>query len=280
MAGLRLDISMSLDGFVAGPNATLDEPLGRGGELLHEWVYPLKSWREEHGETGGETGGDDDVVAEHVAATGAVIMGRRMFSGGEGPWEDDPNADGWWGDDPPFHVPVFVLTRHEREPVVKEGGTTFTFVTDGIEPALEEARAAAEERDVVACGRRERRAAVPPGRPARRAPGAHRPGPAGRRRPALRRPRRRAPAAPRRSMYAARGSGRHDDQRRDERSISGAASRLGASSEAAVIVVAGRERRIRVCEASPCAPARADAALTRCRRRPLRGSCLPRRRAT
>ncbi|MET1010268.1 MAG: dihydrofolate reductase family protein [Gaiellaceae bacterium] len=152
MTRLTLDISMSLDGFVAGPNATLEDPLGEGGELLHEWIVALKSWREEHGEAGGETGVDDDVVTERVAATGAVIMGRRMFSGGEGRWEDDPNADGWWGDDPPFHVPVFVLTRHPREPVVKEGGTTFTFVTDGIEAALEEARAAAEDRDVLLAG--------------------------------------------------------------------------------------------------------------------------------
>jgi len=152
MTRLRLDISMSLDGFVAGPNATLDTPLGDGGELLHEWVVRLKAWREEHGESGGETGVDDDVVAEHVAATGAVIMGRRMFSGGAGPWADDPNADGWWGDDPPFHVPVFVLTQYEREPLAKEGDTTFTFVTEGIEAALEDARAAAEDRDVALAG--------------------------------------------------------------------------------------------------------------------------------
>ena len=152
MTRLTLDISMSLDGFVAGPNATLDVPLGENGELLHEWIIALKSWRDEHGKTGGETGVDDDVVAEHVAATGAVIMGRRMFSGGEGPWEDDPNADGWWGDDPPFHVPVFVLTQHPREAAVKEGGTTYTFVTDGIESALEQARAAAEDRDVALAG--------------------------------------------------------------------------------------------------------------------------------
>ena len=152
MQQVTFDITMSLDGFVAGPNATLEDPLGEGGELLHEWIVALKSWREEHGEAGGETGVDDDVVTERVAATGAVIMGRRMFSGGEGRWEDDPNADGWWGDDPPFHVPVFVLTRHPREPVVKEGGTTFTFVTDGIEAALEEARAAAEDRDVLLAG--------------------------------------------------------------------------------------------------------------------------------
>jgi dihydrofolate reductase len=143
---------MSLDGFVAGPNPTLEEPLGERGERLHEWVFRLRSWREPHGRRGGETGPDDDVVVETLRATGAVVMGRRMFSGGEGPWADDPNADGWWGDDPPFHVPVFVLTHHARETVEKKGGTSFTFVTDGLEAALEQARAAAGDRDVHVAG--------------------------------------------------------------------------------------------------------------------------------
>jgi len=147
-----LDISMSLDGFVAGPNATLEEPLGKGGERLHEWALRLASWRSQHGLEGGETGPDDELSRELQARVGAVVMGRKMFSGGDGPWESDPNADAWWGDDPPFHVPVFVLTHHEREPVVKEGGTTFTFVTDGIESALEQARAAAEDSDVQLSG--------------------------------------------------------------------------------------------------------------------------------
>jgi dihydrofolate reductase len=152
MARLFLDISMSLDGFVAGPNPTLEEPLGESGEGLHEWVFPLASWRAPHGLEGGETGPDDDLVRERLARTGAVIMGRRMFSGGEGSWEDDPNADAWWGDNPPFHVPVFVLTHHEREPVEKEGGTTFVFVNDGIESALGQARSAAGEKDVALAG--------------------------------------------------------------------------------------------------------------------------------
>jgi dihydrofolate reductase len=152
MPRLTLDISMSLDGFIAGPNQTLEQPLGEGGERLHEWVFPLASWRKPHGLDGGETGPDDDVVAEGIEQTGAVVMGRRMFSGGEGPWEDDPNADAWWGDNPPFHVPVFVLTHHPRETEVKEGGTTFTFVTEGIEAALEQARAAAGEKDVLLAG--------------------------------------------------------------------------------------------------------------------------------
>jgi dihydrofolate reductase len=143
---------MSLDGFVAGRDATLEQPLGEGGEGLHEWVLPLASWRGPHGLEGGETGPDDDLMRETIARPGAVIMGRRMFSGGEGPWAGDPNADAWWGDDPPFHMPVFVLTHHEREPVVKQGGTTFHFVTDGIESALGQARAVAGEKDVQLSG--------------------------------------------------------------------------------------------------------------------------------
>ena len=153
MARLTLDISMSLDGFIAGPNQTLEQPLGEGGEGLHEWAFRLASWREPHGLSGGETNvADDEVVAETLQATGAVVMGRRMFSGGKGPWADDPNADAWWGDNPPFHVPVFVLTHHPRETVIKEGGTSFTFVTDGIEAALEQARAAAGDQDVSLAG--------------------------------------------------------------------------------------------------------------------------------
>jgi dihydrofolate reductase len=148
MAKLILDISMSLDGFIAGPNQTLEEPLGKGGQQLHQWGFGTRTWRETHGLSGGETNVDSEVVAESVRNTGATVMGRRMFSGGEGPWEDDPNADSWWGDDPPFHHPVFVLTHHAREPVTKQGGTTFTFVTDGIESALEQARTAAGDQDV------------------------------------------------------------------------------------------------------------------------------------
>jgi dihydrofolate reductase len=152
-AKLKLDISMSLDGFVAGPNQTLEQPLGEGGERLHEWAIRLASWREPHGLSGGDADAvDNEVVAEGLRTTGAVVMGRRMFSGGEGPWADDANADGWWGDDPPFHVPVFVLTHHAREAVVKEGGTSFTFVTDGVEAALEQARAAAGDNDVSLAG--------------------------------------------------------------------------------------------------------------------------------
>jgi len=152
MPKLTLDISMSLDGFIAGSNQTLEEPLGEGGERLHDWVFRLASWREAHGHSGGETGPDDAILEETIAATGSVIMGRRMFSGGSGPWADDPNPDGWWGDEPPFHVPVFVLTHHARETVVKQGGTSFTFVTEGTDAALEQARAAAGEKNVALAG--------------------------------------------------------------------------------------------------------------------------------
>jgi dihydrofolate reductase len=152
MGNVTAEISVSLDGFVAGPNPSLEQPLGAGGEKLHEWVVRLKTWREMHGMDGGETGPDGELVAESLRATGAVVMGRRMFSGGEGPWEDDPNANGWWGEEPPFHVPVFVVTHHTREPLPMQGGTTFTFVTDGVESAVEQARAAAGDKNVSVGG--------------------------------------------------------------------------------------------------------------------------------
>jgi dihydrofolate reductase len=148
------DISMSLDGFVAGPEPTLDDPLGKGGERLHEWATELESFQRIHGREGGETGVDSDVLNEAFEHTGATIMGRNMFSGGfgPGPWEDDPNPNGWWGDEPPFRVKVFVLTHHPREQVEMRGGTSFIFVTDGFESALEQARAAAEDQNVSIAG--------------------------------------------------------------------------------------------------------------------------------
>jgi dihydrofolate reductase len=148
MGKVIFNISMSLDGFIAGPDPTLDEPLGKRGEELHEWALATASWRESHGRSGGEASADSELLKKLLDASGATIMGRRMFSGGEGPWESDPNPDAWWGDEPPFHHPVFVLTHHPREPVEKQGGTTFTFVTEGIESALEQARAAAGDKDV------------------------------------------------------------------------------------------------------------------------------------
>jgi dihydrofolate reductase len=150
MSTVTCQISISLDGCVAGPNQSLEEPLGEGGERLHEWVVATASWREQHGKEGGERNADSDVVDEVVRGVGAYIMGRKMFGGGDGPW--DESWRGWWGEDPPFHVPVFVLTHHPREPLEMQGGTTFHFVTDGIESALEQARAAAGERDVTIAG--------------------------------------------------------------------------------------------------------------------------------
>lgn len=147
---LRAQLAVSLDGFAAGPDQSVDDPMGVGGMALHQWVLRLKSWREPHGLDGGESGPSDAVVARSVENVGATIMGRNMFGGGPGPWGDEPWT-GWWGDDPPFHHPVFVLTHHPREPLVL-GDTTFTFVTEGIDAALEQARAAAGDRDVVIGG--------------------------------------------------------------------------------------------------------------------------------
>jgi dihydrofolate reductase len=151
MARLTFDITMSLDGFIAGPNATVEQPLGEGGERLHEWIFGLASWRESHGLEGGEKNADSEVVEESLENVGATVMGRQMFGGGEGPWGDDP-WEGWWGDEPPFHTPVFVVTHHPRETLTKQGGTTFTFVTDGIQAALEQAKAAAGGKDVALGG--------------------------------------------------------------------------------------------------------------------------------
>jgi dihydrofolate reductase len=145
-------ISISLDGYAAGPNQGTEHPLGERGEELHEWVVELDTWRKEHGKEGGVTNASSEVVAETTANVGAQIMGRGMFGGGPGPWAEDPSWEGWWGDDPPFHVPVFVLTHHEREPLELQGGTTFHFVTDGPEAALERAREAASDRDVMIAG--------------------------------------------------------------------------------------------------------------------------------
>ncbi|MFN2472208.1 MAG: dihydrofolate reductase family protein [Gaiellaceae bacterium] len=151
MGKLTFDITMSLDGFIAGPNPSLERPLGEGGERLHGWLYGLASFRERHGLEGGTTNADSEILEESLVSSGATLMGRRMFSGGQGPWSEDVNADGWWGDDPPFRMPVFVLTHHPRETLTK-GGTSFTFVTGGIEAALEQARAAAGKKDVSVAG--------------------------------------------------------------------------------------------------------------------------------
>lgn len=153
MGKVRFDLSVSLDGYVAGPNPTLEEPLGVGGEKLHEWTVVTAGFQERHGGAGGQTGVDSDVAAEVSRSTGATIVGRRMFSGGQGPWENDPNPNAsWWGEEPPFGHPVFVLTHHAREPLTMKGGTTYTFVTTGIHDALAQAQEAAGDKDVAIGG--------------------------------------------------------------------------------------------------------------------------------
>jgi dihydrofolate reductase len=150
MTSIRSQISISLDGFAAGPNQSSENPLGEGGMRLHEWVFATEAWRAEHGLEGGERTADSPVVEETTKNVGAYIMGRKMFGGGDGPW--DETWKGWWGEDPPCHAPVFVLTHHAREPLPMQGGTSFTFVTDGIESALQQARTAAGEKDVMIAG--------------------------------------------------------------------------------------------------------------------------------
>lgn len=143
---------MSLDGFIAGPNQSVDHPLGMGGDRLHEWVVPLKVWRTTHELEGGEVNESTAVVEESLRNIGASIMGRNMFGGHPGPWDAQKPWNGWWEDDPPFHHPVFVLTHYPRTPLELEGGTTFTFVTEGIEVALAQARRAAGGKDVALAG--------------------------------------------------------------------------------------------------------------------------------
>jgi dihydrofolate reductase len=147
MSKLRFTIVMSLDGYVAGPNQSEQDPIGEGGMQLHQWLFPLEAFRELHGEEGGEVNASTPVVEGWFENVGATVMGRNMFGGGPGPWGESP-WNGWWGEDPPFHHPVFVLTHHAREPLELEGGTTFHFVTDGIEAAFEQAREAAGGKDV------------------------------------------------------------------------------------------------------------------------------------
>jgi len=139
--------SMSIDGFGAGPNQSLENPLGEGGLALHEWVFPSATFQRMFGKEGGTTGVDDDFAARGFGNLGAWILGRNMFGPVRGPWPDG-NWKGWWGDNPPYHTPVFVLTHHARDPIAMEGGTTFYFVTDGIHAALERAREAAKGLDI------------------------------------------------------------------------------------------------------------------------------------
>ncbi len=150
MGMVTCQISISLDGFVAGPNQTLDNPLGEGGLRLHEWVFPTAGWRRQQGQEGGVDNADSEVADEVSQGVGAYIMGRKMFGGGPGDW--DQNWKGWWGADPPYHTPVFVLTHHPRQPLPMLGGTTFNFVIDGIASALEQAQAAAGDKNVSIAG--------------------------------------------------------------------------------------------------------------------------------
>jgi dihydrofolate reductase len=149
---LRLSITMSLDGYVAGPDQSLENPLGKGGEKLHEWAFAVRSFRQIHDMEGGDTGPNDQIAAESTQNIGATIMGRNMFGGGHGPWSNNSPWNGWWGDNPPYHTPVFVLTHHARKPLAMEGGTTFHFVTEGIVSALTQAKKAAQGKDVAIAG--------------------------------------------------------------------------------------------------------------------------------
>src|SRR6185436_4905990 len=150
MGKTLIRITTSLDGYVAGPNQSMKDPLGVGGEALHKWAIELAAWQEQHGQKGGVVNASSAVMQEMFENVGAVIMGRNMFGGGPGPWK--PDWKGWWGENPPYHVPVFVLTHHARDPLAMQGDTTFYFVTDGIESALKEAKRAAGKKDVLIMG--------------------------------------------------------------------------------------------------------------------------------
>jgi dihydrofolate reductase len=145
------NFTISVDGYGAGPDQSLDTPLGIGGEELHEWMFRTRAWHEMHGDDGGETGLDDRFMAAGHEGIGAFVMGRNMFGPIRGPWGDD-DWKGWWGDNPPYHHDVYVLTHHDHDPIEMAGGTTFHFVTDGPEAALDRARASAGEQDVLIAG--------------------------------------------------------------------------------------------------------------------------------
>ena len=150
MGTVRFSLSMSLDGYVAGPEQSLENPIGIGGMRLHEWAFALDAFARIHGREGGETNASSRIVEENFAKVGAYVLGRNMFGGGPGPW--DESWRGWWGEEPPYHTPVFVVTHHARESLPMEGGTTFHFVTDGVESAVEQAKQAAGDEDVVIGG--------------------------------------------------------------------------------------------------------------------------------
>jgi dihydrofolate reductase len=151
MTRLKANLAMSLDGYVAGPEQGPEDPLGKGGMDLHQWAFELAAFRAEHEGEGGVVNASTTVIEEMQQNVGAVIMGRNMFGPIRGPWQDE-SWRGWWGEDPPYHVPVFVLTHHPRGPLEMQGGTTFHFVTDGIESAYEQAVAAAGGKDITLGG--------------------------------------------------------------------------------------------------------------------------------
>lgn len=151
MGKIHYDVSMSLDGYVAGPDQSKDHPLGINGNLLHEWMTKLAVWRKDAGLEGGETNANTKVYLEKEFDNGALIMGRNMFGGGPGPWKE-PLWNGWWGDNPPFHKPVFVLTHYQRPILEMEGNNSFTFVTEGITTALDLAKKSAGEKDIAIGG--------------------------------------------------------------------------------------------------------------------------------
>jgi dihydrofolate reductase len=148
MPKLRVQsFAISIDGYSAGPNQDLDNPLGVRGPELMEWFFQSRVWRKMHGMEGGETGVDNEIAEQGLSGNGAWILGRNMFGPVRGPWPDE-SWKGWWGEEPPYHVPTFVLTHHPRSPIPMKGGTVFNFVTEGIHAALEKAKAAAGDRDV------------------------------------------------------------------------------------------------------------------------------------
>jgi dihydrofolate reductase len=152
MGKVWFHLNTSLDGFVAGPDMSVENPIGVGGMRLFEWQMALEAWRRMSSLSGGEVNASTPVFEEAMSDYGAVVMGRRMFGGGPGPWPDDPPWNGWWGDEPSYHTPVFVLTHYPRDPLPMRGGTTFFFVTEGIERAVAKAREAAGDGNVVIGG--------------------------------------------------------------------------------------------------------------------------------
>ena len=148
MSVVMFQVAVSLDGYIAGPDQSLENPMGVGGLDMFGWMFELELWREPQGLEGGEVNASSAVIEEARSRAGAFVLGRNMFGGGPGPWKSDPAWRGWWGDEPPYHAPVFVLTHHPRAPLEMQGGTTFHFVTDGIGSALKQAKQAAGEKDV------------------------------------------------------------------------------------------------------------------------------------